>query len=351
MMHLLFALSSLQGPLFLKSSYQWTHTAVVEYFALLPYVGILTAWLSREGLSSHLEVPREQLLATNTDSSKKTANSSHANATMVECLCCPGFSDQNGSNGHPARKDDSDLQSPKPSENSGCCIDGSPDSSDMPHNMDLVQLDDLSVMHSKQEEERTNTANSSQKLTTSMDRCLNGSTNGPEAKSEMAGLGMGWISTGSSVGNVANGSKNCNISSDQGLLSSSDHVLVTSGSNFKDLDKVCSIISSKGKELTQAALRVILRRRDKLSLQQRNVEDQIAECDKNMQIILNGGEDDLALKIESIIEGYNDVFPQNGTQENTYQHDEDQCSPQRFKRKRLPDAVLNEQNPCQASFR
>lgn len=63
-----------------------------------------------------------------------------------------------------------------------------------------------------------------------------------------------------------------------------------------------------------------------------------------------GDEDDMVLKIESIVEGCNDVCLRSITQERTYQQLEDQHSPQNFKRKRLSEAVLSIQNPCQASF-
>lgn len=58
-----------------------------------------------------------------------------------------------------------------------------------------------------------------------------------------------------------------------------------------------------------------------------------------------GGEDDLELKIESIIEGCNDTWVRN--QGRMCQHLEDQCLPP-FKRKRLTEAVFSVQSPCQA---
>ena len=69
-----------------------------------------------------------------------------------------------------------------------------------------------------------------------------------------------------------------------------------------------------------------------------------------MFLIIIGGEDDLALKIESVIEGCNDVCLRSISQERTKQQLEDQLSPQTFKRKRLSEAVLSMQYPCQASF-
>lgn len=63
-----------------------------------------------------------------------------------------------------------------------------------------------------------------------------------------------------------------------------------------------------------------------------------------------GGEDDLAIKIESVIEGCNGVCLRSIPGERTYHQLEDQHSPQKFERKRLSEAVLSMQNPCQASF-
>lgn len=40
---------SLQGPLLRKSSGRWTVTPVVEYFHILPYVGIFSEWICRCG--------------------------------------------------------------------------------------------------------------------------------------------------------------------------------------------------------------------------------------------------------------------------------------------------------------
>lgn len=59
-----------------------------------------------------------------------------------------------------------------------------------------------------------------------------------------------------------------------------------------------------------------------------------------------GGDDDLELKIDSIIEGCNDICVRN--QGRIYRHLEDQSSPPCFKRKRLTEAVLTMQSPCQA---
>ncbi|GAV90074.1 hypothetical protein CFOL_v3_33483, partial [Cephalotus follicularis] len=83
------------------------------------------------------------------------------------------------------------------------------------------------------------------------------------------------------------------------------------------------------------------------TLQQRNIEYEIAQCDRSIQIILNGSEDDLALKIETVIEGCKDMCQRRITQEGAFQHFEEPWSPQHIKRKRLSEAVLSMQDACQ----
>ncbi|XP_057959123.1 uncharacterized protein LOC131151742 isoform X2 [Malania oleifera] len=122
---------------------------------------------------------------------------------------------------------------------------------------------------------------------------------------------------------------------------------ITSGSKIRSVDKLQNNMAAKNNILTQTALRVLLRKRDKLCHQQRIIEDEIAQCDKTIQTIIDGCEDDLALKIESIIEGCNDVCLRSAPQmqDRTYQLLE--CPPLYLKRKRLSEAVLALQSPCQ----
>ncbi|CAL2228950.1 unnamed protein product [Prunus armeniaca] len=141
---------------------------------------------------------------------------------------------------------------------------------------------------------------------------------------------------------IVAGKKICSIdSSDQDGIDGP--AIVTYQSSSEDLYKLQIAIASKENILSQTALKVLMKKRDELSIQQRNIEDEIAQCDKKIQTILNGGEDDLALKVESIIEGCNDVCVRSGR---THRLLEDQL-PQSSNRKRLSEAILKEQNPCQ----
>lgn len=64
---------------------------------------------------------------------------------------------------------------------------------------------------------------------------------------------------------VANGNKNCNnMVANEDRMPLTDHAVVTCQSNSKDLDKLWTILASKDKELSRAAMTVVLSKRDKL---------------------------------------------------------------------------------------
>lgn len=127
-----------------------------------------------------------------------------------------------------------------------------------------------------------------------------------------------------------------------------NHALVIQESNSKHSAKLLNAIASKDHILSETALRVLLSKREKLVLQQRSIGDEIAQCDKKIQTILNGGEDDLELKINLIIEGCSDVYLKAASQGGSPSHDyEDKCSTSCIKGNRSSEEALSKQNPCQ----
>ncbi|KAJ4723343.1 Aleurone layer morphogenesis protein [Melia azedarach] len=111
-----------------------------------------------------------------------------------------------------------------------------------------------------------------------------------------------------------------------------DCAAVIGQSNSKDIGRPQSTASLK-ENMSQTALRALLTRRNELNLQQRKIEDEIAVCDKKIQMILNSGGDDSGLKIEVLEEVCNDICLES--------------SPQSTKMKRLSEAVLVKKNSCQ----
>lgn len=128
-----------------------------------------------------------------------------------------------------------------------------------------------------------------------------------------------------------------------------DCALVTFDTDYKHLRKIHHTIASKEKLISQTALNVLYRKREQLSLQARNITDEIALCDRSIQTILSGGEDELAVKIDSIVEGCNETCLRTAaaTEDLTALCSQDQDFPPVVKRKRLSEANLCVQSPCQ----
>ncbi|KAJ8774877.1 hypothetical protein K2173_018136 [Erythroxylum novogranatense] len=309
------AIISLQGPMFLKSTRRWTHTSVVEYSHLLPYAGILSDWLSKKGLSSYLEIPRVELVTTNLSSPGKRENPSHVNASIMVSTGGAGLSKHSGNTGHSENEADASLHSPKQNDNIGPgCTDKDLHSKEQDPNCMVdsssglgrsssVEMKASNVAHTTKEEELTTNASTVQPdnfhQKTSAEKCLEASSSGHEI--EMFYSRRSWRISQNKDRDVTIGKKRCNkILSDQGVLPLSDYAADTTNSD--DLDKMPTITASNDKEMIQSALRSILSRRDKLSSQRREVEAQIAQCDDSIHKILNGGESNLALMIESSID-------------------------------------------------
>ncbi|KAL6194276.1 hypothetical protein ACLB2K_035360 [Fragaria x ananassa] len=139
------------------------------------------------------------------------------------------------------------------------------------------------------------------------------------------------------------GNKTCYINSSS-QESKSGHTFATSQSNLNDFDKLQNTIASQEQILSQTAWNVLMKKRNELSLKKRNIEDELARCEKDIQTIINGGQDGSAVIVKSVIEGCNDGYLRN---ERTHTLQEEEWSPTSIKRKRLSEAILDKQNRCQ----
>ncbi|KAK9009680.1 hypothetical protein V6N11_036209 [Hibiscus sabdariffa] len=147
---------------------------------------------------------------------------------------------------------------------------------------------------------------------------------------------------------VTNGKAASNIRPGQDGISAGNHTPVICESSSKFSAKLQNAIASKESILSETALRVLHGKRDKLVLQLRSIGDEIAQYDKQMQTILNGGEDDLELKIDLIIEGCNDAVRENQLWASQGYEDQDltRCK----KRNRFLEETYSKADPCQASL-
>ncbi|KAJ6733883.1 ALEURONE LAYER MORPHOGENESIS PROTEIN [Salix koriyanagi] len=337
-------IDSLQGPLALKSSRWWTHTSVVEYFLLLPYAEVLSDWLLREGLSDGVQVQRvglETINISSSDWSERPCEAevseryhNHVNDSAAELLGSETITqslkhnDNNGCLG-------SEMISSKQNLNDKRCVVDLSGDRDRTQKMDV---DESYMAHTQNKHKRSFSCkdqpqNCQKKTITenkcieglaskmeTVEKCSKGSASGDKVRVDLVDWTISQKIPGC-VGAVAtDGNKNCNnIVADQDRMSVTDNAVVTCQSNSKNLDKLHTILVSKEKELSDAALTVVLSKRDRLSLQLRDIEDQIALCDKDIETILMGGEDNLSLKIESLIEGCNFVSLRSVSRERTYE--------------------------------
>ncbi|XP_057460333.1 uncharacterized protein LOC130750837 isoform X3 [Actinidia eriantha] len=339
-------IESLQGPLVRKSSWSWTVTSVVEYFHVLPYAGILADWFSsRKVFPNGLQDLRAGLENVDVKSSQRIdqlrdeeviedRDDSNKNSIAAESV----GNDASGTN----------AQSLKRSDENGSSMICLSDSSIGPQIMDF---DDSSMIQneyrSKSSGNIIEVCHHQKKMASAADSNINADASG--VKAEMAGSMQKSCVPDFKDEKVDTGNKTCtDISSVQDELPIGDCALGPIQLGSKYLEKLHISLATKENILSQTALRVLLRKRNKLSCQLRNLEDEIAVCDKNIQTILDGGEDNLALKIEAIIDADNDVClkSESETPERTRQHFEDQGSPQ-YRRKRLSEAVLSLRNSCQ----
>ncbi|PIA42268.1 hypothetical protein AQUCO_02000018v1 [Aquilegia coerulea] len=127
----------------------------------------------------------------------------------------------------------------------------------------------------------------------------------------------------------------------QGDTLKRDLCLVPPKTGSQDYGKIQAMLASKADELSRASLKALSMKQNELCHQQRHLEDEIARCERKIQTILSGGEDDLLLKIESIIEVCNVACGRGATRT------QEEHSPKGIKRKRLSEAILTLQNPCQ----
>ncbi|KAI4324301.1 hypothetical protein L6164_023853 [Bauhinia variegata] len=348
-------INSLQGPLVQKSSDSWTITPAVEYFHVLPYSGIISVWLSRVTFSNTLQDSRiadENMM----DSHEGT-----------EPFVSDGVS--NGPDSTPnsinietvKQKENDETQDMNIDNPSGflsqnkekCCVQEMKTSSvqncsnGSASNIKVEKIDSLRVPF-KEDGINDNAACNKICSITSAEKEKAGDhlliTNVSNSKylEKIDSLRVPFTEDG--INDNAACNKICSITSAE-KEKADDHLLISKVSNSPYLEKLQIFLASKDKILSETALTALIRKRNDLALQQRIIEDQIALFDKKIQTILTGGEDDLELKIESIIEGCNDLYVRS--QEKTFPHLDQHYSSPCTKRRRLSEAVLVTQHQYQ----
>ncbi|XP_022543973.2 uncharacterized protein LOC106419956 [Brassica napus] len=103
-------------------------------------------------------------------------------------------------------------------------------------------------------------------------------------------------------------------------------------------EELRTLLLSRATLLSETALKVLLCKRDKLTLEQRSIEDEIAKCDERIKNIKG----DVELQLETILDSCNEAYPRRGLQES---HDKSAC--QSNKRMKLCEPIPCTKSMCQ----
>lgn len=114
--------------------------------------------------------------------------------------------------------------------------------------------------------------------------------------------------------------------------------------NSNDDNTFYRVMASKKNDIQQACLRAFQKKRDELCHQQRLLEDELARCEMNIQILSRVGEENWTRKIEIIIEALDSSC---SSQVQMYLAPEEEDPPQTTKRRKLSEAVYTSRNKCQ----
>ncbi|XP_023548860.1 uncharacterized protein LOC111807382 isoform X3 [Cucurbita pepo subsp. pepo] len=296
------AVDSLQDSLFKKNGRRWSVTSKVEYYHILPYVKMVLTWFHRETLTDNLGVVGGEKIDENLNKPKRKdvtrklgTQNNQDDATTNNMNKGTSIYDA----GLERLPDKTNCMS---SLHDAICRPQSPSVDDLvPSNpmekrkgvptptqviMSYVKKIHGSPVYNHYEATIPCSVTGRQ-VYNHYEATIPCTVN--ESKASESGIKVedGILATNPCIAEgsgekVASGNLSDNIS-DQNR--NDDHVLITCQSNTKHLSKMQAIIS-KETALSQAAIKALIRKRDKLSHQQRIIEDEIAQCDKNMQTIL-----------------------------------------------------------------
>lgn len=333
------AISSLQGPVVQKSSGSWVITPVVEYYYLLPYADIISKLFSRvpnslmdkveegnkdlnilkscekEGgqnkqvLSDKLQI-KSKLVSGNVHKEEVRENKVVKSRNISNKEITTTFEPVNKLHDEVMETEKSNGK--KIVSGNGDCskqkdVNGSCGSklNDLPSEANNKGVDKPLVC--LQKENQKNKLHTPLKVYHHEKRTT--PTNTISRKDDVKNLKN--MSINKSKDEKDGGEKkSCIVAHEDRILTVNNDV-----ANSEPLEDFQFIVDSKRSELSKAALRVLLNKRQKLSSQQRIIEEELTLCNKKIQAIMHGGIGDcLGLKLDAIIDCCNEICQQDDMQ-------------------------------------
>lgn len=303
------AISSLQGPVVKKSSGSWIITPVVEYYYLLPYADVITKCFSRVSNTLTNQVVKEggesKIVYSNKLEirSKLGLGTVHvSNTKKEEIMEKENYGKRNY--GSPFKKEIMEKENciaKKVAGTNGSCGFESNDSLSEGNSKEIDK-----PLVCLQKENKNTKMHTSLKVYHHEKRTT--STNAISIKNDQKNMKNMSIVNKNKDEKVDGEKKSWIVSPNQDTTLIVNHDVAKS----EPIEDFQLIVDSKRSELSEAALRVLLKKRQKLSSQQRNIEHELTLCNKKIQAIMRGGIGDcLGLKLEAVIDCCNEICQQD----------------------------------------
>ncbi|KAI3828992.1 hypothetical protein L1987_03105 [Smallanthus sonchifolius] len=348
------AICSLQGPVVKESLGSWVVTPVVEYCYLLPYAEIISKFFSRvsNSLSHHVEKINSQKSCEKVSGENKKVSDDFQIKSKLDSESVHA-SDSSKEEPHDSKFTKNIFKSNNSSNDAvtSWLIEGpfdqqvketknSTDNGIMDASSDCTKKDmnDSCRVESNNSSFGANSKSTDRPIKVYRHEKKSTPTNSISSKENLKDLKKMSTISQSKDERVDGENKSYMVSPNMDRTLTVNHAL----------EDFHSIVDAKRSELSEAALRALLNKRQKLHNQQEVIEDELTLCDKKIQEIMHGGVGDcLSLKLEAIIDCCNEICKQDDmqTQEHTNLHVARSLSS--LSGKSLSEAQLTLRKACQ----
>ncbi|KAF8103994.1 hypothetical protein N665_0181s0017 [Sinapis alba] len=287
------ALNCMQGPLFEKGFSEWSTNFIVEYFHVLPYASLIADWFSRREDTEFVIGKEAEAVCDETESNGKADE-------VRKDAAAPRSSPK-------ARKK---VAPPKTVSR-------------------ILRGRTVTVVEPSSQVEKV-IAFKAKNADSEMSPCKDSYSNGERGGVE--------VESGSNYQRERDNQRKKAVTDKLKSSLKLNASPVSAHDSNLNLEELQATLLSRASSLSETALKVLHCKRDKLTLQQRDIEDEIAECDKRIKNVKGNWE----LQLETILESCNEANQRRVIQES---HDKSAC--QSNKRMKLCESLPSTKSMCQ----
>ncbi|ESQ36323.1 hypothetical protein EUTSA_v10007042mg [Eutrema salsugineum] len=310
------ALNCMQGPLFEKSFSEWATNTIVEYFHVLPYASLIGDWFSRREDGEFVIEKEAEAVCDDIESNGKADSTKESEFFDIF---------ERGENATSKRSNDSNAKK-----------DAFSFSISKARKKDTLKMQNRNwkgrtfAAKDPNAQLETVVAFQAKNAVIGMSPCKESYSNRDKGGSEVESDSKDHRERGNQRKKVLAGKLNSILKLNAAPVSANNSNL--------NLEELQTTLLSRATSLSETALKVLLCKRDKLTLQQRHIEDEIAKCDKCIKDIKG----DWELQLETILECCNETHPGRILQESL-----DKSACQSNKRVKLCESFPYTKSMCQ----